>query len=141
MIPITVKEAVETSTAKSICYLRFNVKGAGLWEFAVSYPVGQENSDSTAADEFRSQNDVGNIPISRRRVPKHAHCRPVISDSLSRAAFSRPAQEAERGQMPDADPVDKAVAKIMQDMHDNDIETVHRMANSNLLGNDRILID
>jgi len=35
MIPITVKEAVETSTAKSICYLRFNVKGAGLWEFAV----------------------------------------------------------------------------------------------------------
>jgi hypothetical protein len=27
-------------------------------------------------------------------------CRPVISDSLSRAAFSRPAQEAERGHIP-----------------------------------------
>jgi hypothetical protein len=41
---------------------------------------------------------------------------------------------------PDADPVDKAVAKIMQHMHENEIETVHRMAQSNLLGNDRILV-
>jgi hypothetical protein len=41
---------------------------------------------------------------------------------------------------PDADPVDKAVAKIMQYMHDKEIETVYQMADSNLLGNERILV-
>ena len=41
---------------------------------------------------------------------------------------------------PDADPVDKAVAKIMQHMHDREIETVYQMADSNILGNERILV-
>ena len=63
--------------------------------------MGQENSDCTAADEFRTQNDARHIPISRRRILEHAHLAASDFGLFEPGGFQQ--TDARTGEGPDAD--------------------------------------